>query len=253
MHSTQVPKKLLAAQGIDYESLPVLPEKNTGKAVGHFFKKVAITVLKMTVIGAVAIFAIKQLAETLIRLNCSLQNRNLTPLGKQRLQETEKKIRALAKKAGFENYQQIKLSVQKTGSPAAAIGKATIITSPEYLVQPKDLPEELKLSRLDKNELTEEEWVVKFNAWVGRNILTEKKSTPKSQFEVDATLAYGKAFLRLYRDQKGFKKGFEAVVGHELGHCSHRHSLKTSLADFGWDKCWPYLLWVFLPYFMTKF
>ena len=236
MSSINTPKELLATKGIDYDSLPVLPEKNKVKYLGHIVKKVALTALKMTVIGALVLFAFKLLAEKIVR-SSTLDNKKLTPLGKQRLQETEEKIRSIAKKAGIINPQKIKLCVMNSRSPAAAIGKSTIITSPEYLVQPKDLPEELNFARLDNQKLTEEEWVVKFNEWVRNNIMvSEKKSSkPKSQLEVDASIEFGKAFLRMYRDRDGFEKAFEAVVGHELGHCSHNHSFKHALADFGWD------------------
>ena len=233
MSSLSIPKDLLASQGIDYDSLPVLPKQKLGQTVLKICGNVALAVFKMTIIGAIALFAIKNLAEVFLRLN--LKPEKLTSLGQQLLQEREIKIRSIARKAGFADYQKIKLGVIECGSPAAAIGKATLSTSPEYLVKPEDLPEELKLSRLDDNELTEEEWVVMFNEWVRTDIMVEKNKDPKSQLELDVSIVYGKAFLNLLRDQNEYKKGYKSVVGHELGHCFNRHSLKTSLADLGWD------------------
>ena len=163
-----------------------------------------------------------------------MSDKKLTPLGKERLKEAEMKISALAKQSGVS--QKTRVFIGNIGSPAA-VGKSTLMMPPHYLVQPEDLPAELHLARLDLKEITEEEWVVLFDDWVKQKIMIKEKksSKPKSQFEIDTTIEYGKAFLRLYRDQKCFDKTFHAVVGHELGHCFRKHTLKSTLASFGMD------------------
>jgi hypothetical protein len=235
MNSLNTPKELLKTKGIDYDSLPVLRKTTKSEYIGRVVKKIALATFKMTIIGALAIFALR-----LLVMHCAFSTapKTLTPLGRERRVETEQKIRAIAAEAGIAEAQKIHLCVMEDmGSPAAACGKSTIFTSPEYLIQPEDLPEELKFTRLDKQELTEEEWVIKFQEWVSQNVMisNKKKPAPESQLEIDAAIEHGKCFLKIFRDRDGFQKGFKGVVGHELGHCVNNHTFKGILADLAWD------------------
>lgn len=232
MTNLNIPKELLKTEGIDYDSLPTLPPiaSPAKKYLGH----VVLTIVKMTVIGAVAIYLLKLSAGKIVEFYLYSNSRKFSPITQQRLREAEEKIHAIAKKTGIINPKKIKLGIENCVSQAAAVGKSQIILSPAVLIRPEDLPQELKLTRLDNKELTEEEWMVKFEKW-GRQTFQIITKKPTSQFEVDETLVTGKILLKILKNQKAFEKMFEAIVAHELGHCVNNHSSKALLKEFGWN------------------
>lgn len=117
--------------------------------------------------------------------------------------------------------------------PAQSSGNSTLITSPEYLVQPEDLPENLKLERLDKKEISE--WVIQFNIWLKSSFVFNTIKPLKSQFEVNKMIAFGKFWLQQFRNQSTYESNFEAVIGHELAHCYYNHTKKMALINWAWS------------------
>lgn len=234
IYAFNTPKELLKSYGIDYDKLPILPKKWGIEYAKRTIKKVALITLKMTVMGAVALLVLKIIVATITRDVLSYQH--LSVKGMICLIETERKVRAIAKKAGIVNSEKIALRVMKIESPLAATGRSTLIITPAYLIRRQDLPKELQLARLDNKELTEEEWIVKFNKWVDSSIYTEEKPEKiKSQLEIDISIEYGRTVLWGLKNPELFEKIFEGVVGHELGHCFYHHSLKKFFAEFAWD------------------
>lgn len=237
MNSLVATKNWLQTKGIEYDLLPLEVRKSNSQKISCVVEKSVFTVIKLTVIGAIALFIIKFLTHILIR-NASqfltVDNKTVTPLGGQRLGETEKKVHAIARKAGLPNANELKLLLNKTGEQPALVGLSTLVLPPEYVVKPEDLPEELNLIHLDNLELTEEEWIIKFDDWLHKNIVKGEVRF-KSQFEVDSFIERGKAFLRIFRDQKVYDKTFEALIGHEIGHYAKHHTIIGAIVDLGWD------------------
>lgn len=228
----QTPNYLFEATDGTYDSLPQF------EAEGSRIKRVAKKILEIIgdvtlLIPIIKLLAALILARPCIKLCSSKLMKNLTPIAAQRLQEREKKIQEIAEKVGISKPKKIKLFLLKCGSPAAATGDSTLIISPEYLVKPEDLPPELKLERLDKNQISEEEWVVKFNKWLRTSFCPQEIKPYKSKVAVDADIASTKAWLGQFRNQTTYEKNIEGVVGHELGHCYYNHTTKLAFANFG--------------------
>ena len=230
----QTPNYLLEATDGKYNSLPRLKKEDSR------IKKVAAKIFKIirdiTVISSITLLILALKARFTVRLTTRKMMKNLSPVAIQRLKERENKIQEIAKKAGLSKPEKFKLFIMSDfRSPAAAAGTATLITAPEYLVQPEDLPEDLKLERLDQKEISEEEWIVKFNKWLKTSFCPQEIKPFKSQFEVDKMIAYGKVWLQQFRNQQNYELSFEGIVGHELGHCYYNHTTKHALANFGWS------------------
>lgn len=233
-NNNQTPNYLIEATNGKYNSLPLLEKEDSR------IKKVALEIFKIigniTLIYPLVVLILSLKARSVVKLSTMKTMKNLSPQAAQRLQEREKKIREIAQKAGLSNPGKFKLFISSDhNSPAAAAGTSTLITAPEYLVQPEDLPEDLKLERLDKNEISEEEWVVKFNKWLKTSFCPQEIKTFKSQYEVDKMITLGKVWLHQFKNQPTYEKNFEAIVGHELGHCYYNHSVKHALANLGWS------------------
>lgn len=176
----------------------------------------------------------------------SINDKKLSPLAKLRLTEMKSRVQALAKKAGIANPQKLKVfTFCCLGGPIAASSDSkTIIVRIEELVKPQDLPSELQLERVDRREISEEEWVVKFRQWTTQNFLIENsiKKSYKSQAHVDLDIAFGKYFLKQFRNYEQNKRTLDAIIGHELGHCKNNHATKRTWAAFGWRLLSPFTL-----------
>lgn len=228
------PNYLQEATDGKYYSLPVLPKKD------HCLKTVAIKIFKIlmeiTLIPAIGILILSLKARWTVKFVTQETMKHLSPLAIQRLKERENKIRELAKKAGITHADKFKLYAWSNfKSPAGALGSSTIVIAPEYLVQPKDLPDDLKIERLEKNELSEEMWIIKFNKWLKTSFCPQEIKPFQSQLEVDGMLAFGKVWLNQFRNRKIFKTNFKAMMGHELAHCKYGHTTKHAFARFGWS------------------
>lgn len=232
-NNIQTPNFLIEATDGKYNSLPLVDEDSRIKKVAIEIFKI---ILNITLIVPVVLLILSLNPSFTIKFYTRNTMKNLSPAATQRLQERENKIKEIARKAGLSNPDKFKLLIMSDArTPAAAAGTSTLITSPEYLVQPEDLPEELKLERLDKKQISEEEWVVKFNIWLKNSFAPEEIKPFKSQYEVDKMITFGKVWLHQFRNPSIYEINFEAVVGHELGHCYYNHTKGHALVNWGWS------------------
>lgn len=223
---------LSKAYGINYDSLPARPPAAPKKG---YMARVFSVIATMTVIGPVAMLSLKLLVIRSPQL--FFKEKSITPFAEERLKEVEKNVQNMAATVGIKHPNKIKvvLTKQNIGGVAAAAGKKLVMVAPEFLLRPEDLPEELKLSRLDKGEITEQEWILKFAKWRDSKAFTSGGNRPNSQAEVDGILAYSKSVLHQMRNPKDRNQMHAAVLAHELGHCKKNHSRQKALATFGWD------------------
>lgn len=229
--TTQTPLHLLEATEGKYDSLPRFERKavrikKVAKKILLAIRDITLLIPIITAIGGV--FFVRPI----MKYHTREAMKRLSSLGTQRFQEKEKIIQEIARKAGIPKSDQLKLFLMRDiQSPAAAVGNLEMLVSPEYLVKPEDLPSELKLERLDKNEISEEVWVVKFNKWLDTSFLLQKRKPYKSRYAVDKDIAYKIAWLRQFRFQARYEKNFEGLVAHELGHCYYGHSKKLAITN----------------------
>jgi hypothetical protein len=155
------------------------------------------------------------------------------------LAEREKKIHDLAKTIGFARPNYIKVVIGNAGSSPAATGtpllKSVVIMPPEYLLKPEELPEHLKLSKLDAQEITEDQWIKEFEQWLPSHFVTNSIKKAKSKFEIDSRRMFMKVWLQLFRNQDVYNKSVEFILGHELAHIKNCDGLKAASVCFAWD------------------
>ncbi len=128
--------------------------------------------------------------------------KNLSPLVKQRLQETQQRVRAIAKKAGIVHPERFKIV---PGNTLGAVGKGTLVIPPPQLMKKEELPPDVQRCAI----------------FLKDHFVPHKKES------------YSSSWLKLALDNSS-KEMFEAGIGHELGHCVLRHSQRKSWVRFGW-------------------
>ncbi len=173
----------------------------------------------------------------------TLDTRKFSHLAQQRLKETSEKIRQIARKAGIEHPENLSIKIfNKSGASPAATGIActqpTILASPEWLVQPEDLPAELQLQNVEQNKISEQEWTERFEVWLWKDFLQvqrPKNTTPHTQLSADKERLTLQVWRRVARDRQAFANTFEMIVGHECGHLQHAHLLLSGLFRFAWS------------------
>lgn len=224
-------------EDVEYNSLPKISPKS------GMVKKIAKKIARFVFLPLSPLLNIIQIFTLLLYPSLGvpeeLKEKEFTPLIKERYNEIEKNIKAVAKKAGLTCSHKIKLYVTKElgVSPAAtglAFAKPIMLLSPEYLLKPEDLPSHLNLKKLENKAINEDQWVIEFEKWINKDFLHYTPKNPKSQLEVDSRRGALKLWLNIFRDQSSYQKTLEFIYGHELGHINHADSLKHCLVDFGW-------------------
>ncbi len=167
---------------------------------------------------------------------------SLSPLARQRFHEREQKIQQIAQKVGIHNPAKISVLLNTSlGGSASASGsmltESFISISPEWLVQPEDLPEHLSLERLERGTLSEEMWLTLFETWIWNDFL--KMENPRfldgaTKKSTDALRLETKVWLTAMRHQNECEDIFEFIIGHECGHLKSSHTFQHNLARFGW-------------------
>lgn len=222
--------ELLKTYGIHYNSLPkVQSNLQRFREVGS---KIWATILKITVIMPFIQFLLRLL---MIRFHgFQLMAKKTTWFGKARLEGVEKGVQELAKRLGVNSTIKVNAFFQNRENAAAA-GRSLLFISSEFLIKPSDLPEELNLSHLDNQTMTEDAWILKFTEWKNGKLYSGNVRKPESQLEVDKLFSDAKSFLKRWRNQEECDRVHKSILAHELGHIHHKHQYKLALADFGWD------------------
>lgn len=217
-----------------YASLPKYKKVDQKKEI---LKKIAFILKDLTLIGPAAqlilTLSIAPLFRWSIREHCTSQMTDAKAA-------LAKRIEQLAQKAGIVNYQRFKVCIGDPFSSPAALLSRTIILPPEDLLKPEDLPKELKLELLDQGKMSEDEWIAHFVIWHYETYSNRKRKVFHSQYEVDRRYIFGKEILKKLRNPKERWKEFDAIVGHELGHCQLNHTKKHVSLNFGLQLlAWP--------------
>lgn len=167
------------------------------------------------------------------RKKTSFKKYDLSPLAQDLLREKKNQIQEIAKKLGISSPEKFQLHLGDIyGScPARVTTNNEIIIDPKFLIKPADLPDDLKLEKLDKKEISKEGWVVNFHKWLKVNFNSPDEKNFESKCEADHEMAWAKTWLTILRNQDN-EKMFEFIMGHELGHRHFKHEEKRILVDF---------------------
>lgn len=153
--------------------------------------------------------------------------------------DCEKRIAKIAKKAGLVNHKDLKVLVGDPFISATSLDKRTIIIPVDALIQPENLPEELKLDLLRQGKIKEDEWIARFVVW--HQVFHHRfRVIHLSQFSVDQDYIQGKEILEKLKNPTACWKEFDATIGHELAHCKYNHVKKYAALKFGLQLlAWP--------------
>lgn len=231
-----------------YSSLPRLPwEFKFPYTKKYLFNPAAqiTTALWQPLLHTMTNFIPRSLSLMPVSITPSLSNRC-----QKRLHEAEEKVQEIAKKMGIVHPDKIKVyiilksldSPAATGIPAAS---PTIILPPEWLLHPGDLPDYLKLERLDAHAIEEEEWLQDFELWLTKIFVNFNNDYP-TQFDADLRKCRLKAWLQLFKNPDLYEKALEAILGHELAHIHYHHMLKLPLCKLGLQALSIHLFWPLL-------
>ncbi len=166
-----------------------------------------------------------------------LQSTDLSPLATARIEDMKERVHALARKVGISHPENIDVVVGNYNMKFGAVGSpnnAKVHLSPIALMEPEDLPEELKLEKLDQGILTEDQWVEQCHKWVFEKF-TYNNLAAQTQLSIDRNKEFLRSQLYLLKKPEERNKVYESILGHEFGHIVHRHNLKTSLVSLAWQ------------------
>jgi len=108
-------------------------------------------------------------------------------------------------------------------------GQEVIFLSPLYLLNPVDLPDDLKLDSLKKNE-DFDKWLLRFEKWMYEEYLDNENVKYKSQFQYDSMKERVKAWVKLAKENQ-LEDVKEFLLGHELSHLKHKHTLQQLVLE----------------------
>ncbi len=123
----------------------------------------------------------------------------------------------------------------KKSSLIAIVGNTlktpTILLSPEFLYSADTLPAELSLTQLASNQLTEDEWIFRYEAWLIENFSKTKPEDVKDKFfssqaQIHERHLHYQLMLRYYQTPKAYNNVRYGMLAHELSHFYHRDDLK---------------------------
>ena len=142
------------------------------------------------------------------------------------------KIKGIAEKIGLtrKEIKGLHIIVKKKLSLGPATvgyipGQELVWLSPLYLLNPVDLPDDLKLDSLKKNE-DFDKWLPRFEKWMYEEYFDNENVKYKSQFQYDSMKENVKAWVKLAK-KKQLEDVKEFVLGHELSHFKHKHTLQS--------------------------
>lgn len=223
---TNIPTNYLLSQNINYESLPLIPKKNfKDRALTIFINVPKINPL-CTIFATALLFFLIEKKKTRTTLH-----KQSTILGQNCIEEKEKQICQIAQKMGIST--PFKLNTSKKAGCLAASGKNCIHVDPRYLFEKKDLPPELSLSLIDEQEISEEEWILKYAKWSYDNFKLSLNF--KSQLQIDTAIEYGREILDSMRNFLSFEERMGGALVHEFSHCVKRHTRTQILTHLFFD------------------
>lgn len=228
-----------ARQGLSDGLYSKLPRYQKTNRKGKFFKDFGLILKDLTIVLPVLELIFKLSIESPVR---NTYKPNLKPHMLKRLAKKEMQIQQIAKNAGIRDWKRFKAVIGNSFVSEAALYRSTIILPPDDLIKPKDLPPSLKLERLDKGEITKTDWIIQFAKWFPEEYCKEPKKVFISQFGVDKRILSSLRFLNSLQRPELRQKNYQALIGHELGHCELRHTFKYEAVAFALQLlAWPTL------------
>jgi len=214
---------------VNYDDLPKYAPKKKSETVKKVLKFVAsflpivAPLFKMVIVGSV---------KSLL----SLKRTRLSPKAKEDLSKLDIKVKELAKKVGLtpKERDKLKIIVEKDLSLGAAAagyipGQEVVLLNPLYILNPEDLPDDLKLETIRTDE-DFDEWLPRFQSWMYNEYLENPDIQFKSQHEYDQMKEHVRGWVKLAKEHN-LEDAKDFVLGHELAHIKHKHTLTSPLFE----------------------